>query len=62
MTEEEYTSVVEDMKLPDGTLFGLPVVLDTSDEGIAVGDKLLLTYKGEVGLGLEPPGMPLAQS
>ncbi|KAL6781539.1 ATS1 [Auxenochlorella protothecoides x Auxenochlorella symbiontica] len=47
MTEEEYTSVVENMTLPDGTLFGLPVVMDTSDEGIIVGDKLLLTYKGE---------------
>lgn len=51
MTEEEYTSVVENMTLPDGTLFGLPVVMDTSDEGIIVGDKLLLTYKGEVGPG-----------
>eukprot|EP00240_Pyramimonas_obovata_P002225 CAMPEP_0118930608 /NCGR_PEP_ID=MMETSP1169-20130426/7234_1 /TAXON_ID=36882 /ORGANISM="Pyramimonas obovata, Strain CCMP722" /LENGTH=455 /DNA_ID=CAMNT_0006872991 /DNA_START=62 /DNA_END=1429 /DNA_ORIENTATION=+ len=46
-TEEEYLSVVENMSLPDGTVFGLPIVMDTSDESIAVGDKLLLEYKGE---------------
>jgi len=46
-TEAEYLSVVNDMKLPDGTIFGLPIVMDTSDESIKVGDKLLLEYKGE---------------
>eukprot|EP00959_Pyramimonas_sp_CCMP1952_P000263 5016-Pyramimonas_sp.AAC.2 len=35
------------MALPDGTIFGLPIVMDTSDESIKVGDKLLLEYKGE---------------
>lgn len=47
MSEEEYNSVVKDMKLLDGTIFGLPIVFDTADEGIAAGDKLLLTYKGQ---------------
>ena len=28
-------------------LFGLPVVLDTDSEEIALGDRLLLTYKGQ---------------
>ena len=31
----------------DGTMFGLPIVFDTSDESIVVGDKLLLTYQGQ---------------
>ena len=46
MVQEEYDSVVADMKLPNGELFGLPVVLDTDEEGIVPGDKLLLTYQG----------------
>jgi len=46
MTEEEYTSVVEDMKLPSGLIFGLPVVMDTSNSDIAVGSKVLLSYQG----------------
>ena len=35
-------SVVNDIKMPDGTLFSLPVVFDTDDEDIVPGDKLLL--------------------
>mmetsp|Transcript_5130 Transcript_5130/g.8918 ORF Transcript_5130/g.8918 Transcript_5130/m.8918 type:complete len:385 (+) Transcript_5130:102-1256(+) len=46
-TEEEYLSIVRTMALPDGTIFGLPIVMDTSDDTIAVGDKILLTYNGE---------------
>jgi len=42
MNEEEYLSVVNDIKMPDGTLFSLPVVFDTDDEDIVPGDKLLL--------------------
>ena len=42
MTEEEYLSVVNDVKMPDGTLFSLPVVFDTDDEEIVPGDKILL--------------------
>lgn len=47
MDEREYTAVVQTMRLPDGLLFGLPVVLDTNDETIKEGDVLLLTYKGQ---------------
>jgi len=46
-TEAEYTSVVENMCLEDGTIFGLPIVMDTSDESIVVGDVLRLTYQGK---------------
>ena len=42
MNEEEYLSVVNDVKLPSGLLFSLPVVFDTDDEDIGVGDKILL--------------------
>jgi sulfate adenylyltransferase len=42
MNEEEYLSVVNDVKLPSGLLFSLPVVFDTDDEDLAVGDKVLL--------------------
>lgn len=47
MTEAEYNSVVTNMHLPDGTIFGLPIVFDTADESIVAGDKLLLTYNGQ---------------
>jgi len=47
MDEREYTAVVQTMRLPDGLLFGLPVVLDTNDDAIKEGDALLLTYKGQ---------------
>ncbi len=46
MGSEEYNSVVDTMKLPNGLLFGIPVVFDTSDASVAVGSKLLLTYQG----------------
>jgi len=45
-TEKEYLSVVENMCLEDGTVFGLPIVMDTRDESIKVGDVLELTYQG----------------
>lgn len=38
-------------------LFGLPVVMDTSDESIAVGDKLLLQYQVMVGPHALNPGV-----
>merc|ERR1719393_908294 len=34
------------MKLPSGLIFSLPVVMDTADDAITVGSKVLLTYKG----------------
>ena len=40
--------MVESHRLTNGLLFGLPVVLDTDDEALAVGDRVLLTYNGEV--------------
>jgi len=46
MSEEEYTGVVENMRLPSNVIMGLPVVMDTFDESIEVGQKLLLTYQG----------------
>jgi sulfate adenylyltransferase len=47
LNEDAYTSVVENMRLPNGTPFGLPVVMDTFDDSIKPGQKLLLTYKGQ---------------
>ena len=47
MNEDEYTSVVENMHLKSGLLFGLPIVMDTSREDINVGDKVLPTYQGD---------------
>lgn len=37
MDEATYKSVVDDVALPDGTVFGLPVVFDTSDEKLQPG-------------------------
>ena len=45
MDEPDYKSVVNDMKLTNGLVFGLPVVFDTEDENIVPGKKVLLTYK-----------------
>jgi sulfate adenylyltransferase len=42
MNQATYDNVVEKMELPDGLLFGLPVVFDTDDESIQPGDKALL--------------------
>jgi sulfate adenylyltransferase len=47
MNKDDYESVVKDMRLTNGLLFGLPIVLDTSSEDYVVGDKLLITYKGQ---------------
>ena len=45
MTECEYNSVVDEMRLPSKLIFSLPVVLDTSDPSIAVGDIIILRYR-----------------
>ena len=47
MNEDAYHSVVEKMRLPNGLLFGLPVVMDTSNDAIKPGSKILMTYKGK---------------
>jgi ATP sulfurylase len=33
---------VENMRLPSGLLFGLPIVFDTDSEDLKAGDKILL--------------------
>jgi sulfate adenylyltransferase len=45
MDEADYKSVVNDMKLTNGLVFGLPVVYDTEDDRVVPGKKILLTYK-----------------
>jgi sulfate adenylyltransferase len=42
MDEATYKSVVENVALPDGTIFGLPVVFDTDSEDIQPGQTILL--------------------
>jgi sulfate adenylyltransferase len=42
MDEATYNSVVETTALPDGTIFGLPVVFDTNDESLQPGTTILL--------------------
>lgn len=42
MDEATYESVVENMALPDGTIFGLPVVFDTDDESLEAGTTIVL--------------------
>eukprot|EP00536_Pseudo-nitzschia_multiseries_P012890 jgi/Psemu1/327005/estExt_fgenesh1_pg.C_5140002 len=42
MDEASYESVVDNMALPDGTIFGLPVVFDTDDEDLQPGTTILL--------------------
>ncbi len=56
MTEEDYTSVVDNMRLSNGLVFGLPVVLDTDSEDIRPGDNILLTYQVRVQQS-QPPGL-----
>jgi len=46
MHQEDYQSVVENNRTTSGLLFGLPIVMDTHRDDIAVGQKLLLTYRG----------------
>jgi len=47
MNKEDYESVVANMRLTNGLLFGIPVVLDTDRDDIVVGDKVLVTYQGQ---------------
>ena len=46
LNSDAYDGVVETMKLPSGDIMGLPIVMDTDDESIAVGDKVMLKYDG----------------
>ena len=45
MNEENYMSVVKNNRDSKGMLFGLPIVLDTDNLKIKVGETILLTYK-----------------
>jgi sulfate adenylyltransferase len=45
MDEANYQSVVNDMKLTNGLIFGLPIVFDTNDSRVKPGAKILLKYK-----------------
>ncbi|MDM7954391.1 MAG: sulfate adenylyltransferase [Cyanobium sp. CZS 25K] len=47
MHQEDYDAVVAGHRTTSGLLFGLPIVFDTDDGAIAVGEKLLLTYQGQ---------------
>ena len=47
MHQEDYDAVVSGHRTSAGHLFGLPIVMDTDRDDVAVGDKLLLTYKGQ---------------
>ena len=47
MHQEDYDAVVSGHRLAAGQLFGLPIVMDTGRDDVVVGDKLLLTYKGQ---------------
>lgn len=44
MDEANYKSVVNDLKLTNGLIFGLPVVYDTDDDRVKPGAKILLKY------------------
>ena len=47
MHQEDYDAVVSGHCTSAGHLFGLPIVMDTDRDDVVVGDKLLLTYKGQ---------------
>ena len=47
MHQEDYLSVVASHRTSSGLLFGLPIVLDTQRDDVRVGQRLLLTYKGQ---------------
>ncbi len=47
MPQADYDSVVATNRTTSGLLFGLPIVFDTADASIGLGDRLLLTYRGK---------------
>ena len=47
MHQVDYDAVVAGHRTTSGYLFGLPIVMDTDREDVVVGDKVLLTYKGQ---------------
>eukprot|EP00245_Coleochaete_scutata_P016653 TRINITY_DN7861_c0_g2_i1.p1 TRINITY_DN7861_c0_g2~~TRINITY_DN7861_c0_g2_i1.p1 ORF type:complete len:467 (-),score=88.54 TRINITY_DN7861_c0_g2_i1:573-1973(-) len=53
MNEDAYNHVVDNMRLPSGLLFGLPVVFDTFNEKLVPGQRVALQYDGAVHAVLE---------
>ena len=47
MHKGDYDSVVDNYRLKNGALFGLPVVYDTARPDLTPGKKVLFTYKGD---------------
>jgi sulfate adenylyltransferase len=47
MHQQDYEAVVQSNRTTSGLLFGLPIVFDSDDDTIVVGDRLLLTYRGQ---------------
>ena len=47
MHQVDYEAVVEGHRTSSGLLFGLPIVFDSDDASIAIGERLLLTYRGQ---------------
>jgi sulfate adenylyltransferase len=47
MHQQDYDAVVAGYRTTSGLLFGLPIVFDTDDATIQVGERLLLTYQGQ---------------
>ncbi|MCX5936975.1 MAG: sulfate adenylyltransferase [Cyanobium sp. LacPavin_0920_WC12_MAG_62_9] len=47
MHQADYDAVVAANRTTSGLLFGLPIVFDTADASIGLGDRLLLTYRGQ---------------
>ena len=47
MQKADYEAVIAENRTTSGSLFGLPIVMDTDQEDIQHGDKVLLTYKGQ---------------
>ena len=47
MHQGDYDAVVAGHRTLSGYLFGLPIVMDTDREDVAIGDRVLLSYKGQ---------------
>jgi len=47
MHQEDCDAVVAGHRTSSGLLFGLPIVFDTDDASIGLGERLLLTYRGQ---------------
>lgn len=49
LTENDYETVVNDIRLEDGTVWSLPITLPVKEKGnLKIGEKVLLVYEGTV--------------